>query len=48
MNVLRDAPYLVGLGVARSPDSIQITVRKPGELQQTLAVETTAPRAATG
>ncbi len=42
---LRDAPYLVGLGIARSADSIAVTVHRPGRPQRTITVGTTSLRA---
>ncbi|HEX2210245.1 MAG TPA: hypothetical protein VHG93_21390 [Longimicrobium sp.] len=45
IQTLRDAPYLVGLGIARSADSIELTVQPPGQPQQKITVETTSWRA---
>lgn len=45
IQLLREAPYLAGLGIARSADSIEVTVQQPGRPQQTITVETTSWRA---
>lgn len=45
IQLLREAPYLVGLGIARSADSIEVTVQQPGRPQQTITVGTTSWRA---
>ena len=41
IQTLRDAPYLVGLGVAKSADSIRIAVQKPGQSKRSITVATT-------
>lgn len=45
IQVLRDAPYLVGLGIARSADSIGVTVQQPGRRQQKITVRAISWRA---
>jgi len=44
---LRDAPYLVGLGIARSTESLQVTVQAPGGSPRSLTVETSPWTAST-
>jgi|GEM_PF-1679562 len=38
--LLREAPFLVGLGLAKSTDSVRFTVQKPGEGPRTITVAT--------
>ena len=38
VETLHDTSYLAGLGVAKSPASVRVTVQKPGQARRTLAV----------
>lgn len=42
--LLREAPYLFGLGITRSVDTIRVALQKPGESSKSLALATSKER----